>query len=111
MKKTLLIGPANSGKSAIFNMLSGANRKVANYNGITVDTATADNSKYFKGGVSFVESDDSTSAGVISNGNSNSKITLHNAVMVDLHFVGFNTTYYYIWGVVASDTVPVFADQ
>ncbi|WP_419172755.1 ferrous iron transport protein B [Halobacteriovorax sp.] len=41
MKKTLLIGPANSGKSAIFNMLSGANRKVANYNGITVDTATA----------------------------------------------------------------------
>lgn len=41
MRKTLLIGPANSGKSAIFNMLSGANRKVANYNGITVDTATA----------------------------------------------------------------------
>ncbi len=41
MKKMLLIGPANSGKSAIFNALSGANRKVANYNGITVDTATA----------------------------------------------------------------------
>ena len=76
-----------------------------------IDTATADNSKFFKGGVSFVESDDSTSAGVLSDGNSNSKITLHNAVMVDLHFVGFNTTYYYIWGVVASDTVPVFADQ
>ena len=76
-----------------------------------IDTATANNSKYFKGGVSFVESDDSTSAGVISDGNSNSKITLHNAVMVDLHFVGFNTTYYYIYGVVASDTVPAFADQ
>ena len=76
-----------------------------------IDTATADNSKYFKGGVSFVESDDSTSAGVLSDGNSNSKITIHNSVMVDLHFVGFNTTYYYIWGVVASDTVPVFADQ
>ncbi|EPZ49754.1 ferrous iron transport protein B [Bacteriovorax sp. BAL6_X] len=41
MRKILLIGPANSGKSAIFNLLSGANRKVANYNGITVDTATA----------------------------------------------------------------------
>ncbi len=41
MKKVLLIGPPNSGKTALFNALSGSNRKVANYHGITVDTALA----------------------------------------------------------------------
>lgn len=41
MKKVLIIGPANSGKTALFNVLSGSNRKVANYHGITVDTALA----------------------------------------------------------------------
>lgn len=42
MKKVLIIGPANSGKTALFNVLSGSNRKVANYHGITVDTALAE---------------------------------------------------------------------
>lgn len=41
MTKVLIIGPANSGKTALFNVLSGSNRKVANYHGITVDTALA----------------------------------------------------------------------
>ncbi len=41
MKKILVIGPPNSGKTALFNVLSGSNRKVANYYGITVDTALA----------------------------------------------------------------------
>lgn len=41
MSTVLLLGCPNSGKTALFNMLSGANRKVANYSGITVDTATA----------------------------------------------------------------------
>lgn len=40
-KKALIIGPPNSGKTALFNLLSGSNRKVANYHGITVDTALA----------------------------------------------------------------------
>jgi ferrous iron transport protein B len=39
MKKLLLIGHPNAGKTAIFNQLCGENRKVANYSGITVDTA------------------------------------------------------------------------
>ena len=42
MKKVLLVGPSNSGKTALFNLLSGSNRKVANYHGITVDTALAE---------------------------------------------------------------------
>jgi ferrous iron transport protein B len=41
-KKILIIGPPNSGKTALFNLLSGSNRKVANYYGITVDTAIAE---------------------------------------------------------------------
>ena len=41
MQKALFIGPPNSGKTALFNKLSGANRKVANYHGITVDTGMA----------------------------------------------------------------------
>lgn len=38
-KKVLLIGFPNSGKSSLFNLLSGKKRKVTNYSGITVDAA------------------------------------------------------------------------
>ncbi|EQC49922.1 ferrous iron transport protein B [Bacteriovorax sp. BSW11_IV] len=41
MKTILILGCPNSGKTALFNNLSGSNRKVANYSGITVDTASA----------------------------------------------------------------------
>lgn len=41
MKKILLIGCPNAGKSAVFNLLTGKNRKVANYSGVTVDFAFA----------------------------------------------------------------------
>lgn len=37
MKTALLIGSPNSGKSTIFNSLSGKFRKISNYSGITVD--------------------------------------------------------------------------
>ncbi len=42
MKTTLLVGFPNSGKSTIFNMLTGQMRKVSNYSGVTVDAAKAD---------------------------------------------------------------------
>jgi len=35
----LLIGAPNSGKSTLFNLLSGKHRKVSNYSGVTVDNA------------------------------------------------------------------------
>jgi ferrous iron transport protein B len=38
----LLVGFPNSGKSTIFNMLSGQFRKVSNYSGVTVDSSRAD---------------------------------------------------------------------
>jgi len=49
MKNFLLVGFPNSGKSSIFNILSGKSRKVSNYSGISVDYAIAelsDNKNY-----------------------------------------------------------------
>lgn len=49
MKNFLLLGFPNSGKSSIFNILSGKSRKVSNYSGISVDYAIAelsDNKNY-----------------------------------------------------------------
>ena len=42
MKTVLFIGHPNSGKTTLFNSLSGSNRKVANYSGISVDTAVSE---------------------------------------------------------------------
>lgn len=39
MQTVLLVGFPNSGKSTIFNLLSGQSKKVSNYSGITVDSA------------------------------------------------------------------------
>ena len=40
MKKIILIGSPNSGKSLLFNRLTGMHQRVANYPGITVDVAS-----------------------------------------------------------------------
>lgn len=40
MKKVILIGSPNSGKSLLFNRLTGMHQRVANYPGITVDVAS-----------------------------------------------------------------------
>src|ERR1700722_17618914 len=37
LKTVALIGPPNSGKSSLFNRLTGLRRKVANYPGVTVE--------------------------------------------------------------------------
>ncbi|MDH5358030.1 MAG: ferrous iron transport protein B [Gammaproteobacteria bacterium] len=41
MKRIALIGMPNAGKSTLFNRMSGANAKVANWPGVTVDLLTA----------------------------------------------------------------------
>lgn len=38
VKRILLVGLPNAGKSTLFNLLTGGNRKVSNYSGITVDS-------------------------------------------------------------------------
>ena len=40
MKQLLLVGSPNSGKSMLFNRLTGMNQRVANFPGITVETST-----------------------------------------------------------------------
>ena len=42
MENVLLVGFPNSGKSTIYNMLTGQLRKVSNYSGVTVDSAVAE---------------------------------------------------------------------
>lgn len=42
MENVLLVGFPNSGKSTIYNMLTGQLRKVSNYSGVTVDSAMAE---------------------------------------------------------------------
>ena len=37
LKTVVLIGPPNSGKSTLFNRLTGLRQKVANYPGVTVE--------------------------------------------------------------------------
>ncbi len=38
MKPIALVGKPNSGKSSLFNLLTGLNQKIANYSGVTVDS-------------------------------------------------------------------------
>ena len=40
MSRVLLVGSPNSGKSLLFNRLTGLSQKVANFPGITVDVST-----------------------------------------------------------------------
>ena len=40
MRRVLLLGSPNSGKSSLFNRLTGLSQRVANYPGITVDVAS-----------------------------------------------------------------------
>lgn len=42
MQTILLVGPPNSGKSTVFNLLTGENRKIGNFSGVTVDTGMAE---------------------------------------------------------------------
>ena len=41
-RQVLFAGNPNSGKSTLFNLLTGARAKVSNYPGVTVDKKTAD---------------------------------------------------------------------
>tara|TARA_R110000868_G_scaffold204946_3_gene453153 strand:+ start:17772 stop:19751 length:1980 start_codon:yes stop_codon:yes gene_type:complete len=47
----LLIGFPNAGKSTFFNLLTGGNRKVSNYSGVTVDMGRADIKSDSDGGI------------------------------------------------------------
>ncbi len=53
--KVLLVGFPNAGKSTLFNSLTGGNRKISNYSGITVDSAVGDFSSNDETGLGHIE--------------------------------------------------------
>jgi hypothetical protein len=80
----------------------------------TFDTGSDTN--FFYGGVAFADTDagdaaDEINAGVYSDGDSNSKLTINNiSIGTKIEFY-CDGTHWYVTGVVYSDTVPSFADQ
>lgn len=72
----------------------------------------ADNSIFFKGSISHLDTtaDDNVEP-VLSNGSSNSKLTVNVPSAIDLHLLAYSATVWYIWGTVTSATIPAFADQ
>jgi len=75
------------------------------------DTQEADNSHFFKGGVTFLTAGAATVGALISNGSSNSKLTLQVPGQFMLTFVGINATQYHLTGIVTGATTPQIADQ
>jgi hypothetical protein len=80
----------------------------------TFDTGSDTN--FFYGGVAFADTDagagaDEINAGVYSDGNSNSKLTISNISTGTRVMFLCDGTNWYVSGVVYSDTAPAFADQ
>lgn len=77
-----------------------------------IQTVSTDNSVFFKGSVTHLDTTaDENVAAVLSNGSSNSKLTLNVPSGIDLHFLAYSATVWYVWGSVTAATVPAFADQ
>lgn len=72
---------------------------------------TGADTKYFVGGLTFLDTDGEAISVVYSDGNSNSKLTLNVLGACDITFMGISATVYRVFGYVTSDTAPVFADQ
>jgi hypothetical protein len=87
---------------------------VADAHDHTIDSENDTN--YLIGGVSFIDTDagagaDEAHAGVYSDGNSNSKLTINNIAAGTVIKVRCDGTNWYVTGIVLSDTAPAFADQ
>ena len=74
------------------------------------DTATADNSIFFKGVIAHLDTN-ADNVAVYSNGSSNSQLTVTDTQFLDITFIASSTTVFYVVGSVISVTAPAFADQ
>ena len=72
---------------------------------------TPGNTKFYIGGVTFLDTDGNEVSSVFSDGNSNSSIQLNVPAGFDVTIIGKDTTNYQIFGNVTSTTAPAFADQ
>jgi hypothetical protein len=71
---------------------------------------TPGNTNFYKGGVTFLDSDNEISS-VFPNGSSNSSFKINLPQAFDVTFIGLDSTNYQIFGNVTSATAPAFADQ
>jgi len=78
---------------------------------VLIKTATQ-NTDYFHGAVLFHDTSETgqTTSVVWGDGNSNDIITIGTAEGFDLHFLGKDSTSWYIWGWIASETTPTIGD-
>ena len=76
-----------------------------------IDTQEADNSHFFKGGISFLTTGAATVGNLRSNGSSNSSINLQVPGHFVITIVGINATQYALTGFCASATTVQIADQ
>ena len=71
---------------------------------------TPGNTNFYKGGVTFLDTDNEVSA-VFSDGNSNSSFQVNVPAGFQVTFIGLDSTNYQIFGTVTGATAPAFADQ
>jgi len=104
-----LTTPTGAGIAYKF-ICSGAATEAQN---VILRTETTDNSVFFTGGVSFLDSDATgaaTVSSVFANGSSNEQLTLVTPGVFEINFVSTSATEWFVWGSVVSVTTPAFAD-
>ena len=78
--------------------------------GTDVTIQTTGNTLFFKGAVTFLDSnDDEHSSTVFANGTAHFKIKVDTPEAIDIRIVGMSSTVYYISGNATTVTVPAFA--
>ena len=78
--------------------------------GTDVTIQTTGNTLFFKGAVTFLDSnDDEHSSTVFANGTAHFKIKIDTPEAIDIRLVGMSSTVYYISGNATTVTVPAFA--
>ena len=87
------------------------------YGGVAADASNpiistgADANFISKGGIVFHDIDGNAISSVFPNGSSNSKLTVNVPESIEINFLALDSTNWAIWGYVAADTIPAFADK
>ena len=87
------------------------------YGGVAADASNpiistgADANFISRGGIVFHDIDGNAISSVFPNGSSNSKLTVNVPESIEINFIALDSTNWAIWGYVAADTIPAFADQ
>jgi hypothetical protein len=87
------------------------------YGGVAADASNpiistgADANFISRGGIVFHDIDGNAISSVFPNGSSNSKLTVNVPESIEINFLALDSTNWAIWGYVAADTIPAFADQ